>query len=215
MKTSLVIALVLLFAIGAFVLLSKDGGAPDGTLASYFQDEMMARGIENIGGMPIEGFDEGLLRAAFPGLTPLDFLGVETFEGHYDVEGTIVTFTRDQAQPVSSAERTISEEGYGTLLANISKRLTMPADSEASIDALIVALGKPSSGAQTIETRINQGGSALDVEVVPLAVLEDSRCPIDVVCIQAGTVRVQARIRGELGQSTATLELNQPTTTEA
>ncbi|HYF13182.1 MAG TPA: hypothetical protein VD928_02720 [Candidatus Paceibacterota bacterium] len=66
-----------------------------------------------------------------------------------------------------------------------------------------------------VQGRIDQGASALDVKVIPLAVLEDSRCPIDVQCIQAGTVRLQALIVSGLGTSTMTLTLNQSITTEA
>ncbi|KKW19959.1 MAG: hypothetical protein UY63_C0004G0044 [Parcubacteria group bacterium GW2011_GWA2_51_10] len=45
-----------------------------------------------------------------------------------------------------------------------------------------------------IETRIDQGASTLGIKIVPVEVLEDSRCPSDVQCIQAGTVRVRALV---------------------
>ncbi|MFC3174813.1 hypothetical protein ACFOD9_11175 [Novosphingobium bradum] len=43
-----------------------------------------------------------------------------------------------------------------------------------------------------IGERVAQGG----VSIVPLALLEDSRCPAGVTCIQAGTVRIAADIAG-------------------
>jgi len=42
--------------------------------------------------------------------------------------------------------------------------------------------------------------------IMPLAVLEDSRCPQGVACIQAGTVRIAAEIDGNRTE----LSLNQP-----
>ncbi len=59
----------------------------------------------------------------------------------------------------------------------------------------------------TIYTRINQGASALDVKVTPLMVLEDSRCPVDVQCIQAGTVKVQARLESDSDEDQKSFEL--------
>lgn len=67
----------------------------------------------------------------------------------------------------------------------------------------------------TIQTRIDQGASALDVKVIPLAVLEDSRCPSDVTCVQAGTVRVEVQIESGLGTAAETLALGEFITTEA
>lgn len=46
--------------------------------------------------------------------------------------------------------------------------------------------------------------------VTPLGIEEDSRCPVDVQCIQAGTVRLSVKIdrAGEVG--TSVLTLNSP-----
>lgn len=67
----------------------------------------------------------------------------------------------------------------------------------------------------SLEAHIGQEVSSLGVRIVPTVVLEDSRCPIDVICIQAGTVRVRARLISSLGESTQEFKLNQSTTTEA
>jgi hypothetical protein len=64
-------------------------------------------------------------------------------------------------------------------------------------------------------TKIDQSVSGLDVKITPLQVLEDSRCPHDVQCIQAGTVRVRVQLTSGLGTSMQTFTLNQPITTEA
>ena len=94
--------------------------------AAYFADRMVALAIEDVG-MAIEGFDDNLLHMAYPGLMASDFDGVETLEGHYEIKNGESVFVRDQKMPVSSAERTISEGGYKTLLNNLSERLNMNA----------------------------------------------------------------------------------------
>lgn len=71
------------------------------------------------------------------------------------------------------------------------------------------------SGPEIIETRIDQGASALGVKVVPLEVLEDSRCPADVQCIWAGQVRLRALLSSGLGTGEQIFTLFQPITTES
>lgn len=66
-----------------------------------------------------------------------------------------------------------------------------------------------------VETRINQGASALDVTVTPRELLEDSRCPIGVQCIWAGRVRVAVDISSGLGTAHETYEIGTMITTEA
>ena len=48
------------------------------------------------------------------------------------------------------------------------------------------------------------------IEVTPIAVVEDSRCPIGVQCIQAGTVRILARVTQNGGTRDMTLSLGEP-----
>ena len=57
--------------------------------------------------------------------------------------------------------------------------------------------------------------SLMNVRIYPTELLEDSRCPIDVVCIQAGTVRIRARLVSGLGESPRQeYTLGKPVTTE-
>lgn len=72
----------------------------------------------------------------------------------------------------------------------------------------------PTGGPISLETQIGKEVSGLDVRITPLEVIEDSRCPIDVVCIQAGTVRVRARLMSGLGEAMQEFKLNEPVTTE-
>jgi len=74
---------------------------------------------------------------------------------------------------------------------------------------------EPESGTERIETRIDRGASAFSVKVIPHEVLEDSRCPTDVQCVWAGTVRLRASLESGLGPASQIFELGQPITTEA
>lgn len=70
----------------------------------------------------------------------------------------------------------------------------------------------PEGGPITLEARIGQEVSGLGVGIIPTDLLEDSRCPVDVACIRAGTVRVQARLTSDRGEADQELKLNQPIT---
>lgn len=55
----------------------------------------------------------------------------------------------------------------------------------------------------------------LGIRIEPLKVIEDSRCPVDVQCIQAGRVRLEAQIVDGMGTSTETFIVGTPITLEA
>jgi hypothetical protein len=63
----------------------------------------------------------------------------------------------------------------------------------------------------SLDERVSERGITLTVHEV----LEDSRCPIDAVCIQMGTVRVRATLMSGLGTANQVFELQKPVTTEA
>ncbi len=67
----------------------------------------------------------------------------------------------------------------------------------------------------TVQARINESVQLGNLTITPRAILEESRCPSGVQCIQAGTVRVRIDVASGLGQSTYTLALTQSITTEA
>jgi len=71
-----------------------------------------------------------------------------------------------------------------------------------------------SSDSTSVDVRLNQAVTALGVRLTVTSVLEDSRCPTDVQCIQAGTVRVKALLVSGLGTSTPEFKLGTPITTE-
>lgn len=93
--------------------------------------------------------------------------------------------------------------------------------SEADIDtqqlpsAGVPVQAQPETGTAKVEARLGQGVSALGMTVTPLEVVEESRCPQDVQCIQAGTVRVRVRLSSGLGTSGQVIALGGSMTTEA
>jgi len=70
--------------------------------------------------------------------------------------------------------------------------------------ALPLLVGLALSGCVTFRTvadgidraRIGQTISRGGITVMPLGIVEDSRCPVKVTCIQAGTVRITAEVGG-------------------
>ncbi|TSC68295.1 MAG: hypothetical protein G01um101456_697 [Parcubacteria group bacterium Gr01-1014_56] len=67
----------------------------------------------------------------------------------------------------------------------------------------------------TVEAQIGKSATALGVDILPLEVVEDSRCPVDVQCVWAGRVSVSVRIHSAMGESTMTFTPGTPVTTEA
>lgn len=180
-------------------------------LSKYFGEQMIALGIADIGN-PREGFDPQSLIMAFPGLTSADFEAVEALEGQYKVVGGEVTFVRAAAEPVTSAEATVTPIGFDTLFKNLSARLAFAATDNAAIDELI----KKVDTSEHVYVALGLSVSALGVTITPMELLEDSRCPSDVQCIQAGTVRIKATIVSGMGTSTSQIfKLMEPVTTEA
>jgi hypothetical protein len=74
--------------------------------------------------------------------------------------------------------------------------------------------GGTSQGVTTLSLHVGESGEAMDVTIIPLEIVEDSRCPIDVQCIWAGRIRVRVQLISGLGTSESIFELNTPITTE-
>lgn len=132
--------MVIVLGIGIFWQLTKE--VPGYELNQYselFQSEIIQAGVER-GGHPIEGFSAFIFMQIFPDLVPSDFGGVKTLEGVYHFDGNELTYQRTAGQPVTSAEQTISSEGYRTLLANLSKRLEVEVKSESDVATLLAVL---------------------------------------------------------------------------
>lgn len=210
MKKNILWILVLILAlitIGAFAVKQserlEDGVRDDAT--AYFYERMVTLAIDDIG-MAIEGFDPNLLLIAYPGLVPADFAGVEALEGVYEVRGEEIVFIRNTTQPISSAERTVSEAGYSTLLSNLGARMGVSTDTKLDVDNLIEKINT----AERISVKIGESGSEYGFTLTPTEVIEDSRCPIDVTCIQAGTLRLRSGFVTPTSDGSRIFELEKP-----
>ena len=57
----------------------------------------------------------------------------------------------------------------------------------------------PGAATTTVSVKFNQKVEAITLALTPFDILEDSRCPVNVQCIQAGTVRLKARVTSLAG----------------
>ncbi len=79
-----------------------------------------------------------------------------------------------------------------------------------AVSTMTVVVGTNSGGtsSQYVTLGLNQTGSIGTIEVTPVAIVEDSRCPANVNCIQAGRVVVATTIRSLYGHRTISLHSN-------
>jgi hypothetical protein len=74
--------------------------------------------------------------------------------------------------------------------------------------------GEPMLASVTLRTKLNEGASGNGITLIPLEVVEDSRCPMEVQCVWAGTVKVRATLRSPSGEGVEVFELGKTITTE-
>ena len=65
-----------------------------------------------------------------------------------------------------------------------------------------------------VTLKLNERAIFNNISIRPISIEEDSRCPSDVQCIQAGTVRVKVQVVSGMGTSVSILKLGQVFTTE-
>lgn len=90
-------------------------------------------------------------------------------------------------------------------------------DNQWKIDNILCPIPNPAPLSQketVITARIGEKISALGVAITPQEVLEDSRCPKNVQCIQAGTVRLKTMLEGGMGAAPQIFVIGKPITTE-
>ncbi len=61
----------------------------------------------------------------------------------------------------------------------------------------------------TISTSLGQKMTASDISITPIKIISDSRCPLDVQCIWAGTVEVQAQVESSIENREYIFKLNE------
>ncbi|MDP2705335.1 MAG: hypothetical protein U1D31_00170 [Patescibacteria group bacterium] len=66
-----------------------------------------------------------------------------------------------------------------------------------------------------LKTGLNQKVDGWKISITPISIIEDSRCPVDVTCIQAGTTRVLAKITVETGEKEYVLPLDVPVSVDS
>lgn len=126
---------LILAVIAGFVYL----GSSQSDYSGIFREELQRAGVERVG-HPIEGFNAFIYLEAFPGFEESDFDGVQSLEGIYQLDGEKLEYVRTAGNLVTSAESTLSEEGYSTLLENFSKRVGIEVVSEEDIATLLEKL---------------------------------------------------------------------------
>ena len=66
------------------------------------------------------------------------------------------------------------------------------------------------SATRLVSARLGQTVAANGLRITPLTVHEDSRCPADAICVQAGTLRLEARLEAEVVAAHRVLVIDQP-----
>lgn len=122
---------------------------------------------------------------------------------------TASTFTECAAsgQPVMESYPRQCRSKEGALFVEIIATSTLPTTPPTE-----PAPTKPTSA--TVSAKLNQSASALGLKILPLELLEDSRCPVDVQCIQAGTVRIRANVTSAGNETSMMLQLGKSVTTK-
>lgn len=124
---------------------------------------------------------------------------VKNETGAYDVMGRIILKTSTDDAGIVPVSLTVANVNGSFLITQYEENPR--AEEEISV---------------TVTAVLNASVLAFGVSLTPLEVLEDSRCPSDVVCIQAGQVRLNLRTVDGMGTSTMpiTLGADEPITTE-
>jgi hypothetical protein len=134
---------ILIVLVGLIGLLYTDSSPSN--YSGLFQEELSRAGVERVG-QPIEGFSAFIYLEAFPALLEEDFDGVKSLEGKYLYDGSELVHERTAGNMVTSAEETISSEGYETLLHRLSGRLNVDTSTEAGIAKILEKLREGDPG---------------------------------------------------------------------
>jgi len=124
---------------------------------------------------------------------------VKNETGTYDVMGRIILKTSTDDAGIIPVSLTVTNVNGSFLITTYEENPDVEEETTVTVTAVL-----------------NESVSALGVSLTPLEVEEDSRCPSDVVCIQAGQVRLSLRTVDGMGTSTMSITLGatEPSTTE-
>ncbi|MCK9351694.1 MAG: hypothetical protein WCT49_01890 [Candidatus Paceibacterota bacterium] len=96
-----------------------------------------------------------------------------------------------------------------------TNRTEKDAVQESILKSVNFLAAAKASQKETVMVSIGEKKTASDVSIAPRELLEDSRCPANVQCIQAGTVRMKALMISGLGTALQEFALGKMITTEA
>lgn len=143
----IIVGIIIIFAInsGDTIDVTQGFGSEnqDESFKSYFSTAITDKAVEtNAGLRPIEGFSPLLLKNTFSILNDRDFDNVKAVGGRYNFVNNKLVFKeiRAEGEPITSADDTISQEGYLILLDNLSRRFSMEINSKEDIDALVARI---------------------------------------------------------------------------
>jgi len=109
-------------------------------LEIYFRNELYEQGVENVGGMPIEGFNPELYKSAFPGFVDSDFGGAKAIGGIWVFNQELKWIETNLGEPITSADGTLTNEGIDVVLKNLGERLDIEVNSKVDVDNIISGL---------------------------------------------------------------------------
>lgn len=102
----------------------------------YFADAIKEIGLQNLGGIPPEGFTPNFYLEAFPGIKKQDFNGAAAVNGKWVYADGILELVKKSTSE-SSTEGMLTNEGMKTLLENLKIRLRIEITTTEEVDALI------------------------------------------------------------------------------
>lgn len=117
---------------------------------------------------------------------------------------------RDGTVIVNYADRELGEAF--AVAPHIGKSLYLKYDSVSNSFGEVVQNfeGESNVPLKRLTAHLNETVSAFGVSVTPKEVLEDSRCPVDAVCVWEGRVRISATVVSEIAASTQEFVLREP-----
>lgn len=121
--------------------------------------------------------------------------------GAYDVMGRIILKTSTEDAGIIPVSLTVANVDGSFLITRYEENPR--AEEDVATSATVIAA-------------LNESVSAQGVSITPVSIEEDSRCPTDVTCIQAGQVRLKVQTVDGMGTSTTSITLGatDPITTE-
>ena len=120
-----------------------------------------------------------------------------TMSGTYEVAGVIKMVTSSGDAGDVPVALTVSQREGRFLITKYREDRAMSAEALPRVGTT-----------ETLTAALGETVTALGVSITPLEVIEDSRCPANANCIQAGTVRVKGTFEDGMGSSEAVFGLD-------